>query len=56
MIVPQQVDLPLIRSDRDEVVVPAAPNGRSLVNGRLWGRTQMHIKDVMSAQIVTVSP
>ncbi len=35
VIVPQQVDLPLIRTDRDEVAVPAAPNGRSLVNGRL---------------------
>lgn len=35
VIVPHQVDLPLIRSDRDEVAVPATPNGRSLVNGRL---------------------
>ena len=35
VIVPQQVDLPLNRTDRDEVVIPAAPNGRSLVNGRL---------------------
>jgi hypothetical protein len=35
VIVPQQVDLPLRQSDRDEVVVPAAPNGRSLINGRL---------------------
>ncbi len=35
VIVPQQVDLPLRQPDRDEVVVPAAPNGRSLINGRL---------------------
>lgn len=35
VIVPQQVDLPLPRQDRDEVAVPAAPNGRSLVDGRL---------------------
>jgi hypothetical protein len=35
VIVPQQVDLPLVRQDHEEVVVPAAPNGRSLVNGRL---------------------
>lgn len=35
VIVPQQVDLPLNRPDHDEVVVPAAPNGRSLINGRL---------------------
>ncbi|WLR91979.1 hypothetical protein [Shinella zoogloeoides] len=35
VIVPQQVDLPLVRSEREEVAVPAAPNGRSLVNGRL---------------------
>ena len=35
VIVPQQVDLPLRQSDRDEVVVPVAPNGRSLINGRL---------------------
>ena len=35
VIVPQQVDLPLRQPERDEVVVPAAPNGRSLVNGRL---------------------
>ena len=35
VIVPQQVDLPLERQTRDEVVVPAAPNGRSLANGRL---------------------
>lgn len=35
VIVPQQVDLPLNQPARDEVVVPAAPNGRSLVNGRL---------------------
>lgn len=34
VIVPQQVDLPLKRADLDDVVVPAAPNGRSLVNGR----------------------
>ena len=35
VIVPQQVDLPLNRTDRDDVVIAAAPNGRSLVNGRL---------------------
>jgi hypothetical protein len=35
VIVPQQVDLPLNRPDNHEVVVPAAANGRSLVNGRL---------------------
>lgn len=35
VIVPHQVDLPLNQPSRDEVVVPAAPNGRSLVNGRL---------------------
>lgn len=35
VIVPHQVDLPLDKGHRDEVVVPAAPNGRSLVNGRL---------------------
>ena len=35
VIVPQQVDLPLRQPERDEVVVPAAPNGRSLINGRL---------------------
>jgi len=36
VVVPHQVDLPLTPPDhRDEVVVPAAPNGRSLVNGRL---------------------
>lgn len=35
VIVPQQVDLPLRQPDRDEVIVPAAPNGRSLINGRL---------------------
>jgi hypothetical protein len=35
VIVPQQVDLPLVRSDHEEVAVPAAPNGRSLINGRL---------------------
>ena len=35
VIVPQQVDLPLVRSEREEVAVPAASNGRSLVNGRL---------------------
>lgn len=34
VIVPQQVDLPLTAPDRNEVVVPAAANGRSLVNGR----------------------
>ncbi|MEW9612362.1 hypothetical protein AB3G45_00510 [Shinella sp. S4-D37] len=34
VIVPQQVDLPLRRQDHEEVAVPAAPNGRSLVNGR----------------------
>lgn len=34
VIVPQQVDLPLNRSDMDEVVVPAGVNGRSLINGR----------------------
>ena len=34
VIVPQQVDLPLNRPDSDEVVVPATPDGRSLVNGR----------------------
>lgn len=33
VIVPHKVDLPLNRPE--EVVVPAAPNGRSLVNGRL---------------------
>ena len=35
VIVPQQVDLPLNQPSRDEVMVPAAPNGRSLINGRL---------------------
>lgn len=35
VIVPHQVDLPLDQPNRDEVVVPASPNGRSLVNGRL---------------------
>lgn len=35
VIVPQQVDLPLDRPDNDDVVVPAAVNGRSLLNGRL---------------------
>ncbi|WP_234186262.1 MULTISPECIES: hypothetical protein [unclassified Shinella] len=35
VVVPHQVDLPLARPERDEVAVPAAPNGRSLVNGRL---------------------
>ena len=34
VIVPHQVDLPLVRAEKDEVVVPAMPNGRSLVNGR----------------------
>ena len=34
VIVPQEVDLPLNRQDNDEVIVPAAANGRSLVNGR----------------------
>lgn len=34
VIVPQQVDLPLSRQEHEEVVVPTAPNGRSLVNGR----------------------
>lgn len=34
VIVPHQVDLPLIQPEKDEVVVPAMPNGRSLVNGR----------------------
>ena len=35
VIVPHQVYLPIDQGRRDEVVVPAAPNGRSLVNGRL---------------------
>jgi len=35
VIVPHQVDLPLNRPNNHEVVVPAAANGRSLVNGRL---------------------
>ena len=35
VIVPQQVDLPLNRPDNQEIVVPAAANGRSLLNGRL---------------------
>jgi len=35
VIVPHQVDLPLPRTEREEVAVPATPNGRSLVNGRL---------------------
>ncbi len=35
VIVPQQVDLPLNRPDDRKVVVPAAANGRSLINGRL---------------------
>lgn len=35
VIVPQQVDLPLNQPARDETVVPAAPNGRSLINGLL---------------------
>lgn len=35
VIVPQQVDLPLVRPDKDEVCVPAMPNGRSMINGRL---------------------
>lgn len=35
IIVPHQVDLALNQAGRDEVAVPAAPNGRSLVNGRL---------------------
>ncbi|UDF28089.1 UNVERIFIED_ORG: hypothetical protein LHK14_11235 [Roseateles sp. XES5] len=34
VVVPHQVDLPLIQPEKDEVVVPAMPNGRSLVNGR----------------------
>lgn len=35
VIVPQQVDLPLNRPDNQEIVVPTAANGRSLLNGRL---------------------
>lgn len=35
IIVPHQVDLPLNQPGRDEVAVPATPNGRSLLNGRL---------------------
>lgn len=35
VIVPQQVDLPLTDSRPEEVAVPAAPNGRSLIDGRL---------------------
>ena len=35
VIVPQQVDLPLARSDMAEVTVPSLPNGRSLISGRL---------------------
>jgi hypothetical protein len=35
VIIPHQVDVPLSQPNRDEVVVPATPNGRSLVNGRL---------------------
>jgi len=35
VIVPQQVDLPLVEPGSDEVAVPAAPNGRSLIDGRL---------------------
>ena len=35
VIVPHQVDLPLNRPDNENVVVPAAVNGRSLLNGRL---------------------
>ncbi|MGQ3211417.1 MAG: hypothetical protein ACT6U0_07590 [Shinella sp.] len=35
VIVPHQIDLPLNQPGSHEVVVPAAPNGRSLVNGRL---------------------
>lgn len=34
VVVPHQVDLPLPREEREEVVVPAAPNGRSLADGR----------------------
>jgi hypothetical protein len=34
VIVPQRADLPLTVQDRNEVVVPATANGRSLVNGR----------------------
>lgn len=34
VIVPHQVDLPLRQPGRDEVAVPSAPNGRSLLNGR----------------------
>ena len=34
VIVPHQVDLPLVQPEKDEVVVPAMPNGQSLVNGR----------------------
>ena len=35
VVVPHQADLPLARPAHEEVAVPAAPNGRSLVNGRL---------------------
>ncbi|MCR6499391.1 hypothetical protein MUO32_10140 [Shinella sp. CPCC 101442] len=35
VVVPHQVDLTLDQGRRDEVVVPAAANGRSLSNGRL---------------------
>lgn len=35
VIVPHSVDLPLEDPKTDEVAVPAAPNGRSLINGRL---------------------
>lgn len=34
VVMPQQADLPLTRASLDEVVVPAAANGRSLINGR----------------------
>lgn len=34
VIVPHQVDLALTVQERDEVAVPAAPTGRSLINGR----------------------
>jgi hypothetical protein len=35
VVVPHQVDLPLHRPEHEDVAVPAAPNGRSLINGRL---------------------
>ena len=35
VVVPHRVDLPLHRPEHEDVALPAGPNGRSLVNGRL---------------------